>query len=93
MNSRRCNLRTQRGWNPLNPARVDFGGCPAPPGPQVLGALTSVGFTYGYSRCCPPGNSFRFLDLTYPYARMSETFQAKPETPTSVSRTAIVRPD
>ena len=53
MNSRRCNLRTNKRQTPINPGGVDRGKSPVRPLQGRLGfsAFASVGCTYGYSRC------------------------------------------
>jgi hypothetical protein len=58
VNSRRCNLRKEEHNIPDNPAGVDHCCLYDPSGvvPRVVW-LSSVGCTYGYSKCCPPGNS------------------------------------
>jgi hypothetical protein len=85
MNSRRCNLRTQRG-------RI-----PQPCNGLTLGVVRPLQGRRSFRRfrrlhlrlitVLPSGHLASLFDLTHPYAMMSQTFQTRPETPTSVSRT------
>jgi hypothetical protein len=57
VNSRRWNLRISARRIIPTPEGVDRGDGPAPPGPGILFyPPTPVGFAYGFSLCCPPGN-------------------------------------
>jgi hypothetical protein len=64
-----------------------LGSCPAPSGPAGTLGVSFRRLNLRLFTVLPFGQLGSLLVLTCPYARMSETFQAKPEMPTSLSRT------